>query len=1383
MSDLVGTFDQWAANDGKKLIYAWLDKNNAIASSFTRQQLHQHSLNLAFVLKEKHGIVCGDRIMIVYPFGLDFIVSMLACWRIGVVVVSVYPPNPNKLAVDIEKFAHFVADCAAKVALTTSTFKRIVKISKVVHRNWPADLKWISTDSYPTSSQVPSGWNPLHKNNLTDLALIQYTSGSTGNPKGIMLSFGNLTNQISYSIRMGQNMDPECKDSFEGSVCVSWTPQYHDMGLIITYLLPLISGGISYAMSPLTFIADPPIWPKAMQKYKATFSNGPYFALALTCKRISAGNYPKFDCSSVRSIILGAEPSDISILPSVETYMGVPAASIAHSYGQAEHVVGITIGGSQTIYEDGIWAVGSIEDAVTYGKTTVRIADVIEPASNEIQIDQKFNEMAQGMEGEIWVRGPCVGMGYLNQPILSNNTFHAKLKGEPEMSYLRTGDLGFIRDGQLFITARLKDLIIIRGKNIAPSDLERAAENTFSADIRPGCSIAFQLTSETILLMCEVRQVSKDNGYLKSLADDIKLHVHGCFDLDVSTVVLLRKGSSPKTTSGKIQRSKAKKMWEQKDRALNVMWPIKGAECLMPQETDEAIPDLFSEDAGPWVAKRLADILGTKHVDMNVELYSLGLSSMGTVQLMRDMEAISLCLVESDFISESSTVNSLLVALRGLPVDNKRVVPDVILTKLRLKKSWRLKEPLKFLLQALGVVFIWTLMMVAVLPSYYFGHWFIFDLNSVPWSHFYIGNVNMFVGVLAPLLIPMWMISFSALVAIFKWIVIGKYKEEEIQMNCFAFYRWWWMDRLLNIWETFVGYFIQGTKFINVVYKGFGANVDMSVSVDSFFREFDLITLEPNAQVKGMLLARIFNAERQTIRFRKIFVGDNAKIDSESVVMAGGVISTASWLKPLSVLVEGSVTHPNTIYIQNPARKDGVTTIDRTLKSELWMVQFLMEFTVMTCIGYMTVFLSFPFVMLWESCFSNSGYSKFIFWTTVPTLTTVLAVPLAVCCKWLLLGKVKPGMHSSFSWKIREFFVNYQFRVLIYLAYRILDDYTYCSVLLLKAYGAQMATSTIFVPLRSARPAAFDLLSSGRGSFVSNATLQHATMGSHEYQEIKIENHAQVSLRAVVGAGAHIHSGSSVGPCTFLPVGQVLESGASYVSGTKLHIASNTPDTSLRSEKPFWQVCILAIVGGVFPKVVLFSVHIVCLVPSYEFANWLLFNSGIARWISIPLLSLSILMAFVTLAILGVLTTRLILGFGHSEDGYSCGMGGYTVTQMMAYGGFQDLLLPSFHGTALMRWLCRTMGAQVGENAYIASHRILEHHMLRFGNDCIVDEGAYVMAHILVNGTLRIKPVQVSDRSTLHAHSLAMCGSIAEGEVLPRTYLPERIRDVETSFI
>jgi len=1367
--DIVTAFEYWVNSNENKLMFGWLDKHANVVNSFTRKQLNQYSKNLAYMLKEKHGIRPGDRIMIVYPFGIDFVVSMLACWRIGVVVVSVYPPNPRKLAVDIEKFTHFVQDCSAKVALTTSTFKRVVQASKMTHRNWPKGLKWIATDSYSSSNEVPSGWNQWHEIQLEELALIQYTSGSTGNPKGIMISFSNLTHQISYSIRMGQKMDPELRDSFEGSVCVSWAPQYHDMGLIITYLLPLFSGGTAYGMSPLTFLADPPIWPRAMAKYKATFSNGPYFALALTCKRIAANpeKYSKFDCSRVRSIILGAEPSEISILPGVEKYMGVPAESIAHSYGQAENVVGITIRGAQTLYDDGLWAVGGIKDALRHGDTTVVIADVIEPASDSQTENHIFDQLLDGQEGEIWCTGPSVAMGYWERPILTSNVFHAKLNQKPEMDFLRTGDLGFIRDGQLFITARLKDLIIIRGRNVAPSDIERAAETHFTQDVRPGCSIAFQSSPETILLMCELREVSKDHGFLNSLAQDIKQYAQKTFDVELGKVILLQKGSNPKTTSGKIQRSKGKKMWETQDPNLRVIWGLETTLMIrQPKESDDPAPHLFSEDAGLWLSRQLSLILNTDEVDWDAELVSLGLSSMGTVQFVKDMETLSGSVLDVDFIGESSSVNSLITSLRELPAESRRMVPDVMLTKLKEKKSW--KAPFLFLFQFIGIMVIWTMAMGAVLPSYYFGNWLIYDFNMVPWSYFNIGNSQMF-GLLMPLFIPMWMISFTTLVCLSKWIVIGRYKEQKFAMYTFAFLRWWWVDRLLSVWESFVGYFIRETKFLNLIYRLFGSNVSMSASLDSFYRDFDLISVGSSAHIKGMVMARMFNAETQTLRFRKVFIGQTAKIDSESFVMPGCKVASGSWLKPLSVLVEGAITRPNTVYLRNPACEDGLTT--PCANSNSWFARWCMEAGLMMLITYIVFFLSAPFVLLWERQFPESRYSNFFFWTTIPTLNSLLAIPLAVCFKWLLLGKVKPGMQSTFLFRrARDFFVDYQFRVLILMAFRIVDDYSYSTVLWVKSYGGQLDLTTGFVPMPSLRPSKVDLLGTKTGSFCSNAVFQFNSMGSNEYQSITIGERGQVGLRAVIGAS--INEGASVGPCTFFSKGRVLKPNTRVMGSTKLlHVHSDQPEQNTSPSK-LPQTWVLSLLASISLRSLLFLSFIGCLIPSYEIANWLLFESTLSREISIPLLSISVLAAFLVLAIWGGLLTRIILGFGYSENGYNCGMRMYILTHAINNTN-QELLMPVFHGTAFMNWFCYLMGSKVGKNAYIASNSILEHHLLEFGADSIVDEGVYVTGHLQVYNTLELKQVVIKPKATLHSCSLAMCGATAAGEILPRTYVPE----------
>eukprot|EP00516_Mucochytrium_quahogii_P000375 CAMPEP_0203748680 /NCGR_PEP_ID=MMETSP0098-20131031/3497_1 /ASSEMBLY_ACC=CAM_ASM_000208 /TAXON_ID=96639 /ORGANISM=" , Strain NY0313808BC1" /LENGTH=382 /DNA_ID=CAMNT_0050637515 /DNA_START=3252 /DNA_END=4397 /DNA_ORIENTATION=- len=318
-------------------------------------------------------------------------------------------------------FNHFVSNSKCKVALTTKSYKAIVKLSKLKHSNWPSELTWAAIDDV---SSTPATNIEFPKGALDDIALIQYTSGSTGAPKGIMISNANILHQLKF-LSTGANS----KGSNAGDmVLVSWAPQYHDLGLLGTFLLPMYCGGESLAMSPLDFLSNPILWPTCLQRYAATVTTAPNFGYALTCKRLEAAG-KTFNCSTVKVAAMGAEPSDITLLPKIKRFMGIASENVLNLYGMAENTLLVSGNGSQTLLHEGIrWSVGSIQFS-RENETTLAI------------VGKDGQPVQDGTQGEIWISSPSVAKGYYGQPELTRQVFGNHLDMFPGKTFLRSGDM------------------------------------------------------------------------------------------------------------------------------------------------------------------------------------------------------------------------------------------------------------------------------------------------------------------------------------------------------------------------------------------------------------------------------------------------------------------------------------------------------------------------------------------------------------------------------------------------------------------------------------------------------------------------------------------------------------------------------------------------------------------------------------------------------------------------------------------------------------------------------------------------------------------------------------------------------------------------------
>jgi acyl-CoA synthetase (AMP-forming)/AMP-acid ligase II len=405
--------------------------------------------------------------------------------------------------------------------------------------------RWNGIKTKPTKN-IPSfeddSWCALEAD---DLALIQYTSGSTGKPKGICITHNNIRHQVTWMITGFHLVKPS-----PDIVSMAWTPQYHDMGLFMGYFVPIYSGGMGYVMSPLEFISNPVLWPRCLEKYKATFTCGPNFSFGLTIRRLKELD-EVCDNSQLHFVAMGAEPSDITLLPDIEKWMGIPQDSVSNGYGLAEHTL-IVCGHSSRSTYNGSWSIGWIDPADP--RCLPVVVKIVDPNTGQ--------ECSDGEEGEIWASSVCVARGYYNKPELSKEVFEAQLPNDDRF-YLRTGDLGVVSNGQLFFISRLKDLIIINGRNYAPSDIEQCCEKEFSKAIRPGCSVAFQKDEESVVLVCEIRPGLEEQMSLDLLAAQIRTFVEKEEGISISEVILLEKHGVPKTTSGKVQRHKVLELWKQ----------------------------------------------------------------------------------------------------------------------------------------------------------------------------------------------------------------------------------------------------------------------------------------------------------------------------------------------------------------------------------------------------------------------------------------------------------------------------------------------------------------------------------------------------------------------------------------------------------------------------------------------------------------------------------------------------------------------------------------------------------------------------------------------------------------------------------------------------
>lgn len=651
-------------------------------------------------------------VLLVYPPGLDFIIAFLACLTAGVVAVPVYPPDPRKLKKDLTMFVAIAHNCGATVALTSANYAHAKKITQLQEKltrhqglKWPDTLQWSVSDTLLSRMSIKQKmqlWRNREVEGPTtsDIAFLQYTSGSTSMPKGVMLTHANLNHNlkiISSALCAGKD-----------TVVVSWLPQYHDMGLIGAYLGTLFNGGSGVYMSPFTFIKNPMIWLQLISQYKATHLQAPNFAYSLCARKsdtIASLKYKEINLSSVRHMINGAEPvkgdSINAFYRAFEPY-GLATNVIKATYGLAEHTVYVCGGDSTRLVVDKQLLetqkqIQPIDNNTADGNTSVKeMISCGKPNRKDYGVEvcivdpDTCHKLQPGNVGEIWISSPSKALGYFDESntTMSEEAFQARITTDTEVEtsslYLRTGDLGFLHDEELYICGRLKDLIIVRGRNHYPQDLEFTVESF--PEIRPGCTAAFsslitknatnQSVEEELIIVAELRDPKMQHK--ASLCSKIRSAIVQEHGVKATVMILLPPHSIPKTTSGKISRSRCQQSYEQ-----NTLPELYRNEDILlsenleddfdsdttvkaPQQAEEADKDILE-----FLVSEVAQVLEVekRQIVLNVPLQNLGLDSMALAQLQGIIaQRFQIQIQDEILYAEETTLETLQAVLQGKEV-------------------------------------------------------------------------------------------------------------------------------------------------------------------------------------------------------------------------------------------------------------------------------------------------------------------------------------------------------------------------------------------------------------------------------------------------------------------------------------------------------------------------------------------------------------------------------------------------------------------------------------------------------------------------------------------------------------------------------------------
>jgi acyl-CoA synthetase (AMP-forming)/AMP-acid ligase II len=498
----------------------------------------------------------GERIVLLFPTGLEFVTAFFGCLYAGAVAVPAYPLDPLRLARTSARLRLMLDDCRPSCVLTTTAYREAV----VSRFDDPGDLdrvEWRLVDTVPNN--LAPTWRPPEIEGHT-LAIIQYTSGSIASPKGVLVSHLNiLANEVMIAGTHGYDID---------TTFVSWVPLAHDWGLINSIVQPAYSGGRSVLMSTEAFLEKPVRWLRAVSGRRAVSSGGPNFAYDLCLRRTTPQECVGLDLSEWRWAGVSAGPvrdETLAAFSSTFRPFGFDASAFYSGYGLAEAT--LLVSNSErfevprvltvdrvSLEKDRIVQRVVVEPSTTQSFTTcgtpptVERVRIVDPQTGVVRPDDQV--------GEIWVAGDNVAEGYWNRPEESQRTFGA-ITADGDAPFLRTGDLGFFHHGELYICGRLKDLIIIRGRNIYPHDIELTAEHSHPS-ARPGGSVAFAIdveADERLVVVQERRPPAPgSSGHDAEIADAIRTAIARAHGL-IADVVLVDPGTIRKTSSGKLRRN------------------------------------------------------------------------------------------------------------------------------------------------------------------------------------------------------------------------------------------------------------------------------------------------------------------------------------------------------------------------------------------------------------------------------------------------------------------------------------------------------------------------------------------------------------------------------------------------------------------------------------------------------------------------------------------------------------------------------------------------------------------------------------------------------------------------------------------------------------
>ncbi|KAL4198207.1 hypothetical protein AMTRI_Chr03g44740 [Amborella trichopoda] len=912
-----------------KTLYTWINEEGEVTSERTYGDLHKNASIIAHKLTSTKPVIKpGDRVLLIHVPGLDFVDAFFGCLRAKVLPVPLLPPDPlQRGGQALPKIENVAKSCEAVAILSTASYHAAVRAGSVRNllvsgknkssARWP-QLPWLHTDSWLKNSRN-SGLEEIECSYCTpkpdDLCFLQFTSGSTGDSKGVMITHGGLIHNVKLMRKRYK--------STSKTVLVSWLPQYHDMGLIGGLFTALVSGGSSILFSPLTFLRNPLLWIHCMSKYRATHSAGPNFAFELVVRRLEAEKVRdrrSLDLSSLIFLMVAAEPvrqKTIKRFIELTSPLGLSEEVMAPGYGLAENCVFVSCawGEKVPIYIDwqGRVCCGNIKPEDP--DVDIRIVD--QETGGELHGD--------GKEGEIWVSSPSAGIGYWGKHELSLKTFGNELDGHPGKSFTRTGDLGRIISGKLFITGRIKDLIIVSGRNVYSADVEKTVEAS-SELIRPGCCAVIGVPEEVLSTkgikvpdgadqvgLVVIAEVREGKPVSKELVKQIQTRVAEEHGVTVASVKLIKPRTISKTTSGKIKRFECLKQFT--DESLSLVADSKppkkflfqsfttGANFNLPPMRQEQSfleplkPRKESQKSRREITEFLIGLVAEQasipleKISETDSLVSYGIDSIGVVRAAQKLSdflgvpvgAIDIftakCISDlasfsESLISEANTASCLV----NLPeYDDKPVFLAVEVSNVhRLGIGF---------LQFLVLIYVAAIL---VLPAYLscsismeiLNRW----VSSSSWVYYPVSAMA------SPLIWLLYMFLTCICISLFgnSFLRPNVALNQEISIWSKEFVGWWAMYKLQEMAGKIMATHLRGTIFLNYWFKVLGAIVGSEVVLDSVdITDPFMVSIGDGAVVAEGAMIQGHEVKGGMVRFGAVRIGQGATIGPYAMIRMG----------------------------------------------------------------------------------------------------------------------------------------------------------------------------------------------------------------------------------------------------------------------------------------------------------------------------------------------------------------------------------------------------------------------------------------------------------------------------------------------------------------